>query len=85
MCMELGRCANLLRFVARGLPPTRRVVVAKPASAAVVAERTLLRTLHVRSSEKAPWPNFGELRKGEVRRIHLPRTPVNKGKKAYGR
>ncbi len=25
--------------------------------------------------------NFGELRKAEVRRILLPRTPVNKGKK----
>jgi hypothetical protein len=23
-------------------------------------------------------PNFGELRQGEVRRIHLPRTPVNR-------
>ena len=26
-------------------------------------------------------PNFGEDPKGEVRRIRLPRTPVNKGKK----
>jgi hypothetical protein len=25
--------------------------------------------------------NFGELRKGEVRRILIPRTPVNKGKR----
>ena len=25
--------------------------------------------------------NFRELWKGEVRRIHIPRTPVNKGKK----
>jgi hypothetical protein len=26
--------------------------------------------------------NFSELRKGEVRRITIPRTPVNKGKKS---
>jgi hypothetical protein len=26
-------------------------------------------------------PNFGELRKNEVRRISIPRTPVNKGRK----
>jgi len=26
------------------------------------------------------WANFGELREGEVRRMLLPRTPVNKGK-----
>jgi hypothetical protein len=68
-------------FVARGLPPPRKVVAAKPACASVVAECTLLRTLHVRSSEKASWPNFVELRLGEVPRIPLPRTPVNKGTK----
>jgi hypothetical protein len=28
--------------------------------------------------------NFSELRHGEVRRISLPRTPVNKGKKGKG-
>jgi hypothetical protein len=60
-------------FVARGLPPARKVVAAKPACASVVAERTLLRTLHMRSSEKASWPNFGELRQREVRRILIPR------------
>ena len=26
-------------------------------------------------------PNFSERRRGEVLRIHLPRTPVNKGKR----
>jgi hypothetical protein len=25
--------------------------------------------------------NFRELRRGEVRRTHIPRTPVNKGKR----
>src|SRR5918998_6340418 len=49
-------------FVARGLPPARKVVAAKPACASVVAERARLRTLHVRSSEKASWPNYLELR-----------------------
>jgi hypothetical protein len=29
-----------------------------------------------------PALNFLELREGEVRRISIPRTPVNKGKKA---
>ena len=28
--------------------------------------------------------NFRERRKGEVLRIHLPRTPVNKGKRKAG-
>jgi hypothetical protein len=30
-------------------------------------------------SENPVHPNFSELRYGEVRRIPLPRTPVNKG------
>jgi hypothetical protein len=29
--------------------------------------------------------NFRESPKGEVRRIYIPRTPVNKGKKRKGR
>jgi hypothetical protein len=29
--------------------------------------------------------NFGEIPKGEVRRITIPRTPVNRGKKKRGR
>jgi hypothetical protein len=33
------------------------------------------------TSDSPAAPNFGELRMGEVRRIHLPRTPVNKGRK----
>jgi hypothetical protein len=71
-------------FVARGLPPARKVDAAKPACASVVAERTLLRTLHVRSSEKASWPNFLELRVCELRRIPIPRTPVNRAAIADG-
>jgi hypothetical protein len=31
------------------------------------------------------YEDFLELRHGEVRRISLPRTPVNKGKKRKGR
>ena len=30
-------------------------------------------------------PNFSELRKAEVRRIPLPRTPLNKGRAEDGR
>src|SRR5918994_5971058 len=33
------------------------------------------------TSAKAARANFGELRYGEVRRLPLPRTPVNRGKK----
>ena len=32
----------------------------------------------VRTSEKVPYAKFAELRYGEVRRILIPRTPVNK-------
>jgi hypothetical protein len=40
-------------FVARGLPPARKVDAAKPACASVVAERTLLRrVMHNRSDQK---------------------------------
>jgi hypothetical protein len=53
-------------FVARGLAPTRRVVTAKLASAAVIAERTLLRSLHVGS--------FREGVLAEVRRTPLGRS-----------
>jgi hypothetical protein len=35
-------------------------------------------TKHVRARRKRP--NFGEPRNGEVRRIYIPRTPVNRGK-----
>src|SRR5215217_4788391 len=35
----------------------------------------------MRTSENSVYANFREYPKGEVRRIPLPRTPVNKGKK----
>ena len=36
-----------------------------------------------RSTEVPAYPNFLELRQREVRRINLPRTPVNKGQGYY--
>jgi hypothetical protein len=33
------------------------------------------------TSENASYAKFAESPKGEVRRIHIPRTPVNKGKR----
>jgi hypothetical protein len=39
-------------------------------------------TKHIRAPRKRP--NFLELRQREVRRISLPRTPVNKGIKRAG-
>jgi len=38
-----------------------------------------------RISEDVGWTNFLERRKGEVRRIPIPRTPVDKGKKDWKR
>jgi hypothetical protein len=35
----------------------------------------------VRTSENSVYANFAESPNGEVRRIPIPRTPVNKGKK----
>jgi hypothetical protein len=35
----------------------------------------------LRQIRRLPVTNFGESPKGEVRRIPIPRTPVNKGKK----
>src|SRR5215208_5565495 len=41
-------------------------------------------TLGIRTSENTRLTNFLELRKGEVSRIHLPRTPVNRGLEELG-
>jgi hypothetical protein len=38
-----------------------------------------------RTAENSVYANFAEYPKGEVRRIPLPRTPVNKGKRRKGR
>jgi hypothetical protein len=66
--MELGGCANLLRLSLEGFRQREESSVAKPACAAVVAERTLLRTLHVRRfRDQASWPKFAELRQCELR------------------
>src|SRR5215207_3492911 len=45
------------------------------------ARRTLRTQYILRNFREPLQPNFGEPRRGEVRRISLPRTRVNKGKK----
>jgi len=72
--------------------PTRRVAVSRREHSSTLdtgstslirrifaVARTLLGVAY--PSEKSAQANFGECSKGEVRRIPIPRTSVNKGKK----
>jgi hypothetical protein len=68
-------------FVARGLSPTRRVLNAKLASAAVVAACTLFGILHVRSFREGVLAELPSILSRRSSQKCISTQFVNKGKK----